>query len=309
MLAIDAARSSGFRDSLYYFRRNPLALKLNATQWEKDHLIEAGKLGSHLRTRSVTLITARSAYKLHGAKMILGAYLHIHSGTLLSSIVDGRWVIDDYNEEKALAEITEKGLKPGDYVGDLQETSNIASEAAALNATAAREAGKQDRGPGMGIYRAGGPTTIFGGSGWGPYSDGPLNAVRKSLYNREGLNEENWMYVAAQRTLETNDEWKQLRKDALRAWKSAYGDPGDEASQSPKRAADEIDVEDVTDEQKPLPKKRKADPSLPLGVYEPQTGLVLCKFTLGGRLLSGISNIVRRPFGHPAYSKPVGSGR
>ena len=75
MLAIDAARSSGFRDSLYYFRRNPLAMKLNATQWEKDHLIEVGKLGSHLKTRSVTLVTARSAYKLHGAKMIVSAYI------------------------------------------------------------------------------------------------------------------------------------------------------------------------------------------------------------------------------------------
>ena len=72
MLAIDAARTSGFRDSLYYFRRNPLALKLNASQWEKDHLIEAGKLGSHLKTRSVTLVTARSAFKLHGAKMLIG---------------------------------------------------------------------------------------------------------------------------------------------------------------------------------------------------------------------------------------------
>ena len=43
-------------------------------EWEKDHLIEVGKLGSHLRTRSVTMIAARSAYKLHGAKMILGAF-------------------------------------------------------------------------------------------------------------------------------------------------------------------------------------------------------------------------------------------
>ena len=75
MLAIDAARTSGFRDSLYYFRRNPLAFKLNATQPEKDHLIEIGKLGPHLRTRSVTLITARSAYKLHGAKMLVGAWV------------------------------------------------------------------------------------------------------------------------------------------------------------------------------------------------------------------------------------------
>jgi chromatin structure-remodeling complex protein RSC7 len=75
MLAIDAARTSGFRDSLYYFRRNPLAFKLNATQPEKDYLIEIGKLGPHLRTRSVTLITARSAYKLHGAKMLIGTWL------------------------------------------------------------------------------------------------------------------------------------------------------------------------------------------------------------------------------------------
>jgi chromatin structure-remodeling complex protein RSC7 len=73
MLAIDAARTSGFRDSLYYFRRNPLAFKLNATQPEKEFLIEIGKLGSHLRTRSVTLITARSAFKLHGAKTLIGA--------------------------------------------------------------------------------------------------------------------------------------------------------------------------------------------------------------------------------------------
>ncbi len=72
MLAIDAARTSGFRDSLYYFRRNPLAMKLNATQLEKDHLIEVGKLGSHLKTRSVTLVTARSAFKLHGAKTLVG---------------------------------------------------------------------------------------------------------------------------------------------------------------------------------------------------------------------------------------------
>lgn len=74
MLAIDAARTSGFRDSLYYFRRNLLALKLAATQPEKDALIEQGKLGGHLRTRNVTLVTARSAFKLHGSKMVLSMY-------------------------------------------------------------------------------------------------------------------------------------------------------------------------------------------------------------------------------------------
>jgi chromatin structure-remodeling complex protein RSC7 len=75
VLAIDAARTSGFRDSLYYFRRNPLAFKLNASQAEKDYLIAEGKLGSHLRTRNVTLVTARSAFKLHGSKMLIGKVL------------------------------------------------------------------------------------------------------------------------------------------------------------------------------------------------------------------------------------------
>ncbi|THG95350.1 hypothetical protein EW026_g6289 [Hermanssonia centrifuga] len=234
MLAIDAARTSGFRDSLYYFRRNPLAFKLNANQWEKDHLIEIGKLGSHLRTRSVTLITARSAYKLHGAKMIL----------------EGRWVVDDYNEEKVLAEITERGLKPGDSVGELVDTSTIAAEAAALAGTSTRDAGKQDRGGpsgGTGIYRAGGPTTIFGGSGWGPYSDGPLNAVRKSLLNREGLNEENWMWMTAQRTLEAGDEWKKIRQEGLRACGGILGEEDIVSEVEMKRAMDEIEGEDGED--------------------------------------------------------------
>ena len=43
-----------------------------ASQAEKDYLIAEGKLGSHLRTRNVTLVTARSAFKMHGSKMLLG---------------------------------------------------------------------------------------------------------------------------------------------------------------------------------------------------------------------------------------------
>ena len=205
----------------------------------------------------------------------------------LNSLSDGRWVVDDYDEEKALKEVTEKGLKPGDLVGDLQETSNIAAEAAALNATASRDAGKPDRSGGLGIYRAGGPTTIFGGSGWGPFSDGPLNAVRKSFYNREGLTEENWMHVAALRTQDAGGEWTQLRKQALSAYRSVYGEPAEEGvPPSPKRNVDEIDIDDTAEVELPQQSKRRKaeDPSLPLGVYEPQTGLVLCTYPFLPRL-------------------------
>ncbi|KAI0356889.1 hypothetical protein OH77DRAFT_1400246 [Trametes cingulata] len=258
MLAIDAARTSGFRDSLYYFRRNPLALKLNATQWEKEHLIEQGKLGSHLKTRSVTLVTARSAFKLHGAKML----------------VDGRWVVDDYYEDKALEEITAKGLKPGDLVGELQDPTNAATEVAQLTAgtsAAGAQGGKSDRsGAGLGMYRAGGPTTIFGGSGWGPYSDGPLNAVRKSYLTREGVNEENWMYVAAERTVEATSDWARLRRENLKLAGGIYGDleAEQEAARVEKRAASEAPQDESSS------KRRAKESDLPLGVYEPQTGLV-----------------------------------
>jgi chromatin structure-remodeling complex protein RSC7 len=75
MLAIDAARTSGFRDSLYYFRRNPTLVKLALNTHEKDRLIEMGRLSANLKSRSVTMLTARSAYKAQGAKMIKGIIL------------------------------------------------------------------------------------------------------------------------------------------------------------------------------------------------------------------------------------------
>ncbi|KAI0074934.1 hypothetical protein K474DRAFT_1685549 [Panus rudis PR-1116 ss-1] len=297
MLAIDAARTSGFRDSLYYFRRNPLAMKLNATQAEKDYLIAEGKLGGHLKTRSVTLITARSAYKLHGAKMV----------------VDGRWVVDDYYEDKVLAEITEKGLKPGDPVGELENTTqaNAALAAAAEAFTALETSGNRlGSGAATSMYKPGGPTTIFGGSGWGPYSDGPLNAVRKSLLNRDGLNEENWMYVAAVRTGESNREWARLRRENLKVFGGIYGDshpgaqggagsgsgtqpPQQQSQQRPGLGQDDMDVDIVgvddgttakkraiANEKRPdtgassNKKQRFLEGPYPMGIYEPHTAQV-----------------------------------
>ncbi|KAF8208205.1 chromatin remodelling complex Rsc7/Swp82 subunit-domain-containing protein [Mycena galopus ATCC 62051] len=254
LLAIDAARTSGFRDSLYYFRRNPLALKQNATQPEKDYLIAQGKLGSHLRTRSVTLVTARSAFKLHGAKMI----------------IDGKWVVDDYYEEKSLEEITARGLKAGDPVGDLPDPNALhhSNEPLNLNAANAANAAKNDRGGGvpMGLYRAGGPTTIFGSSGWGPFSDGPLNVVRKSLLSRDGVSEENWMWMTAMRTLAAGDEWARLRKESIQPMDSA----GNVAKGKRKAKAEEDQEADASDKKL----KRESSDDLPLGVYEAHSGIV-----------------------------------
>jgi len=54
MLVIDALHTSGFCDLLYYFCCNPLTHKLNATQPEKEYLINIGKLSLHLRMHNVT---------------------------------------------------------------------------------------------------------------------------------------------------------------------------------------------------------------------------------------------------------------
>lgn len=270
MLAIDAARTSGFRDSLYYFRRNLLALKLNATQPEKDYLIAEGKLGSHLRTRSVTLVTARSAFKLHGSKMIFGQCLLVTNYIATDFITDGRWVTDDYYEDKVLADITEKGLKAGDPVGELPDPSAPTgnNELNALTAAAAA-ANKAERGGGGGVYRAGGPTTIFGGGGMGPYSDGPLNAVRKSLLSRDGVAEDNWMWMMATRVSEANEGWAKQRVEALRRLHEAGNAPV-EAPQGD--AAVDIDMGQAA---APKAKKRKTAIEPAWGIYEPHSDLTL----------------------------------
>jgi chromatin structure-remodeling complex protein RSC7 len=290
MLAIDAARTSGFRDSLYYFRRNALALKLNATQAEKDYLISEGKLGSHLRTRSVTLVTARSAFKLHGSKMLLGACpaCRISLRGLICMALDGRWVVDDYYEDKVLEEITAKGLKPGDLVGELPDPNapHHTGDPTGLGGAGGAGAGKAERGSGGGVYRAGGPTTIFGGSGLGPFSDGPLNAVRKSLLSRDGVTEENWMYMMASRVLEAGEEWAKCRKESLKAWAGLDGFGGGDGTPQPiysngkgKEAEEEEEADDKDNTEQAVKRRKVADEKdeRPLGVYEPHIGLVQCE--------------------------------
>ena len=207
---------------------------------------------------------------------------------------------DDYYEDKVLQEITERGLKPGDPVGELPDPNarDHNTEASALNAAAnAAASGKGDRGGGGGggIYRAGGPTTIFGGSGWGPYSDGPLNAVRKSILSRDGVTEENWMWMMATRVNEANEMWTKQRKEALKVVEGvddlkmggAPSPPSGTRPLAPSHAQglkmeeeeEESDV-DMTDTPKSKGKKRKVnaeDDTPGLGIYEPHGHLIHCK--------------------------------
>ena len=177
--------------------------------------------------------------------------------------------MDDYYEDKVLEEITALGLQPGDLVGDLQDPSTQ-TELAQL--TGGDKQSRVERGGGGGVYRAGGPTTIFGGSGLGPYSDGPLNAVRKSMLTRDGLSEENWMSIAAQRVIETGEELGRLRREGLRVWGGTLGDPSSTPG-SPRRSAEDENGE--TSEEK----RRREEAELSLGAYEPHNGIIVCEYT------------------------------
>jgi chromatin structure-remodeling complex protein RSC7 len=195
---------------------------------------------------------------------------------------DGRWVEDDYYEEKVIAEIAEKGLKPGDPVGELPDPQMYTNEAATLSTAQT----KTDRGGGqsLGIYRAGGPTTIFGQSGFGPYSDGPLNAVRKSFLNRDGLNEENWMFVAAQRTAEAGEAWGKTRREALKAGgglsEDGSGKRKEKGDLEGNAASPKRESEGELAGGKKRRKVRYEEDGLPFGVYEPHSDTVLCVFFL-----------------------------
>lgn len=215
---------------------------------------------------------------------------------------------DDYYEEKVLEEIAPRGLKAGDPVGELPDpnATHHNNELSALAAAAAANASnKNDRGSGGGgggIYRAGGPTTIFGGSGWGPYSDGPLNAARKSLLSRDGLGEENWMWTMAMRVAEAGEEWAKWRKEGVKAAggveapgmggaggavMGVMSAAGLSKGKQREMAQEEEEEEEAEAEDgaaaEPVAKKRKVafeSEDLPVGVYEPHSGVVHCGCSL-----------------------------
>jgi hypothetical protein len=178
--------------------------------------------------------------------------------------IDGRWVIDDYYEDRALEEIEAKGLKPGDPVGELVDPrapKEIAELAGASDAMGGRGADRGERGAGLGMYRAGGPTTLFGSAGIGPFSEGPLSAPKKAFFVREGVTEQNFMLEAARRTRAADADWARGRKEALRACGGVFD-------------ANAERLEGVAEEER----QRELMLEYPVGVYEPHSGVVLCTY-------------------------------
>ena len=102
-------------------------------------------------TRLASVHTQRYAHRCVCIPLLVSIYSRLR----ISNSKDRRWVVNDYYEDKVLADITEKGLKPGDLVDELADPN--APSATALPAAETANAQKADRA---------GELTLFGGLGW-----------------------------------------------------------------------------------------------------------------------------------------------
>ncbi|EPQ31483.1 uncharacterized protein PFL1_00818 [Pseudozyma flocculosa PF-1] len=216
MLSIDAARAASYRDSLYFFRKNPMIIKITLKQGEKDKLIEDGRLSGQLKSRNVTMVAARNVYKLHGARFISG----------------GKAVIDDYYEAAARA----SGVKEGKTVG------GMSVEEQERKKEADRERDRSRRRPDAFSYATYDPqgevvTTVFGDAGQSPFVRAGNWVSRRALLQRSDVTEENWMLEMARSVRGMNSELAETRRERLVAFR--HFDDGLHASAAAAAVVDE----------------------------------------------------------------------
>ncbi|GAA6059498.1 hypothetical protein JCM10212_002241 [Sporobolomyces blumeae] len=206
MLSIDAARCAGFRDSLYFFRRNPLIHKLACAQPEKDRLIELGKLNSNLKSRAVTIVSARNVFKVMGATFVQ----------------NGKYILDDYYEDKSLA----AGHQPGEpafiepYDPD-KDTGTLAVSkgnappgATSLGLNVLIGHPGKPKMPGSELISSqigGGLHATFGGTGLQPFGKSWDPSAKKAK-PASHLDVETWMHEYAKEIGETNRRLLDLRR-------------------------------------------------------------------------------------------------
>ncbi|CCU99098.1 unnamed protein product [Malassezia sympodialis ATCC 42132] len=200
MLSIDIARVLGYRDSAYFFRKNPLFYKVFLTQDEKDTLVADGRLNSSLRTRNVTMVTARAVFMQMGARVV----------------ARGRMVTDDYYEAQARAE----GKKEGAPVA-MPSLDDILRAERRRESDRDRERGR--RRPDASTYTtvdAQGETivTTFGDAGHAPFERAEASAPRRALLQRADLSEDNWMAEYARSVRSMNAELLAARREQMVAF-------------------------------------------------------------------------------------------
>ncbi|CAO3624203.1 unnamed protein product [Cunninghamella blakesleeana] len=70
MFSKDPAALLGFRDSFVFMKKNPKLVKVHVTDSEKSYLVDTNKLRSTFRTREVSVVTARSVFKVFGHRVV-----------------------------------------------------------------------------------------------------------------------------------------------------------------------------------------------------------------------------------------------
>ncbi|KAH9814886.1 chromatin remodelling complex Rsc7/Swp82 subunit-domain-containing protein [Melampsora americana] len=237
VLSIDAARAAGYRDSLYFFRRNPLIQKLPCTQDEKDALIAAGFLSGNLKSRAVTMCSARNAFKVMGARFLRDIDHILDFNQSDDSDTDGKLVVDDYYEDAALASgamvgepAIADGLEPQDRSAaattdapgqETTSTSNaippVPQEPLKLKASqsafrlALNNPNPTSAGAGGSLVKSN-----FGGDGRPPFGfviTDPKDRKRRPAPN---LTSKNWMLQYCRAISEMNRHLRTLRNERLR---------------------------------------------------------------------------------------------
>ena len=211
MLSIDVARASGFRDSAYFFRKNPLLHKIVLTFEEKDHLIATGRISGQLRARNVTMIAARSVFQQLGARIVLR----------------GRHVTDDYYEADARAEGRREGAVVS--VPSIDDIMRVERRR-----DADRERGRRRDAATYRTVDSQGDTVIttFGDAGQSPFERAAQWPQRRAALQRANITEENWMAEVARSAQALNSELSDARRERLVAFSSTSNAPAAPAAPS-----------------------------------------------------------------------------
>lgn len=125
-------------------------------------------------------------------------------------MADGKWVVDDYDEEAATIKCQEGGFTPGTIVQDeevVQHTSAIVRQ------EYRGEAGSRAANL-IPFYSLGGPTTQFGGNGANPLYEAGWGNKRAKLKSM-GVTEEDWMFKTAEESRRIDAQLKVYREERL----------------------------------------------------------------------------------------------
>lgn len=254
-LTIDAARACGYTDSLAFLRRCPQIVKLSCNPEEREMLINVGRITGNLKHRAVTMVVMRNVFKLMGARLVK----------------NGKWVDDDYDEERGLVDCEANGWTPHGPVLEEELAVNQYPSAggpgrppANAGILADAVAAKSSLGS---WYNVGGFTTQFGGNGVDPWSD---HHAKRGKLRQLGVTEEDWILRTAEDSRRIDETLRGYRDERLTSLE------GDDAMRgwlyvSEQRSAGEIKTEEKEETKHPLANEVTFEPpSEPLSPAPPE---------------------------------------